>query len=67
MRSIISEMVINCYYNTEPHRIGCAFHHQIAKSMIDLSNYQKGIQFVTGYENQSSFIYDGPNDLVSNY
>ena len=49
------------------HRIGCAFHHQIAKSMIDLFNYQKGIQFVTGYENQSSFIYDGPNDLVSIY
>ncbi len=49
------------------HRIGCILQHQLAKVMIDTFNYQKGSRFAIGYENQPSFIYDGPNDLISSY
>ncbi len=60
----IGKGVLFLYWN---HRIGCAFQHQVAKVLIDTFNYQKGIRHAPGYENQPSFIYDGPNDLISSY
>jgi hypothetical protein len=48
-------------------RIGSTFQHQVAKSIIDTFNYQKGIRHITGYENQPAFIFDGPTTAVECY